>query len=215
MPTGTHQPQRLRGVDRLPPLIALAGSLLLGCTSGDTTANKESKPSAGSRSRVNAVEAKKAPKLDPNDFCTQLPDPSAAKTLTWPALTADAPASSKTKRWINVWATWCAPCVEEMPRITGWKETIGRRVEYDMMFVSADGDPPAVAAFVEQRPAIEGTLELAEAEGLAPWLASLGIDDARLPVHLFVDGDDRLRCVRESGIGDDDEEAVAQLLESI
>lgn len=217
MPTGTHQPQRVRGVDRLPPLIhfGLVGCLSLGCAGGDTATSQEGKPEAGGRSRVNAVQAKKAPKLDPNEFCTVYAEPDAAKPLTWPPLTGDAPASSKTKRWINVWATWCRPCVEELPRLERWKATIGRRASYDLVFLSADGAPEEVAAFAGKHPEVKDSLEIADAEALSPWLSVLGVEAGSLPVHLFVDEQDRVRCIRQSGIQDDDEEAVTQLLESL
>jgi len=198
-------------MDRLSPLIVAAG--LLGCD-GDA-ATKEGKPGAGSRSRVAAVEAKKAPKLDPADFCTVYTEAGDAKALTWPELTGPPPASSQRKRWINVWATWCAPCVEELPRLTRWKQSVGRRAEYDLVFVSADGDAQEVAAFAETHREVKGSLEIADAEALAPWLSDLGVESGSLPVHLFVDGADRVRCIRQSGIGDDDEEAVAQLLEGL
>ncbi len=172
-------------------------------------------PPPAARSRVNAVAAKEAPKLDPADFCEHYATADSAKKLTWPALRQPAEAADEALRWINVWATWCAPCVEELPRIAAWKKTVGKRVDYEMVFVAADGEPADVASFAKTHPEVEGSLELATADALAPWLQGLGLEGTSLPVHLFVDRDDNVRCVRMSGIGDGDEEAVAQLLSGL
>lgn len=198
-------------MDRLSTLIAAGLLVASGCEdSGDAA------PASGSRSRVNAVAAEPVEPADLDAFCESRPSSAEAPKLVWPAL-RQAPAAGKGKRrWINVWATWCRPCVEELPRLASWREPIGKRVPYELMFLSADGDPEAVAAFAADHAEVAGSLEIADAEALAPWLASLGLgESAALPVHLFVDPQDRIRCVRTSGVGDDDREAIAQLLTSL
>lgn len=37
---------------------------------------------------------------------------------------------------VNVWATWCIPCVEEFPHIMRLKETYGE--EFELVFISGD-----------------------------------------------------------------------------
>ncbi|MEN1784913.1 MAG: TlpA disulfide reductase family protein [Bacteroidota bacterium] len=51
--------------------------------------------------------------------------------------------------FVNFWATWCAPCVAEMPSLQALYEQYGRKVH----FVSiAKDDPKAVKQFLEKNP---------------------------------------------------------------
>ena len=40
---------------------------------------------------------------------------------------------------VNFWATWCAPCVKEMPDLLELEEMLGKR--FKVIFISLDSDP--------------------------------------------------------------------------
>ena len=45
-------------------------------------------------------------------------------------------------RWVNLWATWCTPCVEEMALLRQWRDGFARDgapVAFDVQ-ASAEGD---------------------------------------------------------------------------
>jgi peroxiredoxin len=74
-------------------------------------------------------------------------------------------------RLINVWATWCAPCVAEFPALVSLARRVGNR-DFEMVTISMD-DPklqPQVKAFLEkQHVATPGRLKrLLAAEGRGP-----------------------------------------------
>ncbi len=68
-------------------------------------------------------------------------------------------AESKTPMIINLWATWCKPCVEEIPyfikEVDQHNNTIAADTNYiRLLLVSLDfkeGFPDAIAAFAEKR----------------------------------------------------------------
>jgi len=59
--------------------------------------------------------------------------------LDKPGLTALVANDSKKLRLINVWATWCAPCVAEYPSLLLTQRMFGQR---DFEFVSVSADKP-------------------------------------------------------------------------
>ncbi|MEM9456695.1 MAG: TlpA disulfide reductase family protein [Myxococcota bacterium] len=201
-------------MDRLSAIaLALAGSGLLACGDGHRSGGKGATP----RSRVNAVQAKAPAAVDLAGFCEAMHEPAAAPPLALPALRKGSPpAPTGNKRWINVWATWCKPCIEELPRLVQWHREIAARSDFDLVFLSADGDAEAVRTFTQAHPEVADTLELEDAAGLDPWVQSLGLaGSAVLPVHIFVGADDRVRCLRSAGIGPSDRAAVERLLVSM
>lgn len=193
-------------MDRLSTVIVaglVAGAA--GCGGGD-------KP-APARSRVDAVQAAAPAQVDPREFCEVWHEPAAAPALQWPKLTGPAPAASGRSRWINVWATWCKPCIEELPRLARWRDELARKADFELVFLGADGDPAAVQTFAKDHPEVVGSLELQGADALQPWAAAVGVPgQAVLPIHVFVDGKDRVRCVRTAGVGEGDRAAVESLL---
>jgi len=194
-------------MDRLPTLIALA--LLVAC--GDDGGGEA--PAAPGR--VVALPAAESEAEALETFCEVHPEGSDAPTFEWPeAMEGEAPAAGEGWRWVNVWATWCRPCVEEMPRLQGFE----RRLAEDgapvrVAFLSADGDAEAVAAFQEEHPEHPTGPRLPDTEALQAWLGGFGLDEgAPLPIHLFVDPAGKVRCARTAAIGDDDYESVEALV---
>lgn len=50
---------------------------------------------------------------------------------------------------IDFWATWCAPCIVEMPNIKKAREQYGREGEFVVIGISLDQSPKQVSRFVK------------------------------------------------------------------
>lgn len=95
---------------------------------------------------------------------------------------------------LNFWATWCAPCREEMPALSKWQETYGRQ-GLRVIGVSMDDDAAAVREFLRQHPVaypiVMGDARLAEQLG-----GVLG-----LPLSYVIDAQGRV-IARHQGLVD-------------
>lgn len=192
-------------MDRLPHLIGLC--LLAGACAGEPAA-----PAGPAPSRVDAVAAAPAPVVDLGAFCEARPAAGAAPALTWPALHASTPTAPATGRWtwVNVWATWCGPCIEEMPRLMQWPERLGREgAPVDLVFLSTDTDASAVDRFRQKNAWAPDSLLMADGATAPAWVESLGLGlPTVLPLHLFVDPSGRVVCARSGSIQSDAYPAV-------
>jgi thiol-disulfide isomerase/thioredoxin len=201
-------------MDRLP---AVARVLALGCgltlwvaCDGDSGASANP---AGSASRFVAV-AKQDDGRTPEAFCDVYAPGPAARPFAAPALADGGKLPGAGWRWINVWATWCKPCVEEMPLLSEWKERLARDgAQVDLVFLSVDDTAEAVSEFRRAHPHIPETLRIAQLDDLPSLVTGLGLDEATaIPIQAFVAPDQKLRCVRAGAVGPDDYSAVRALL---
>lgn len=132
-----------------------------------------------------------------------------------PAATPAAGAPPRSWRWLNLWATWCAPCLEEMALLATWKAALAKDgVLLDLTLLSVDTPEAEAALRAAVAKGLPGpTSWLRAPADLDPFLASLGVEaGAALPIHALVDKDDRIRCVRVGAIHDRDYGAVRALL---
>jgi thiol-disulfide isomerase/thioredoxin len=182
--------------------------LLVGCDDGP--APKTQAPP----SRVVAVQA--APqRSDASDLCDVQPD--GAVEFTLPELASPAPpARSGTWRWINVWATWCPPCVEELPLIMRFsKELNAQGVPVDLSLLSVDTDEDTVQKFAAAHAEAKESLRIKDLAALESWLGKIGLDGgATLPIQVFVDPQGKVRCARTGAVGESDLPAIKSLLKS-
>jgi thiol-disulfide isomerase/thioredoxin len=177
-------------MDRLPTLIALVA--LVGCD-----AKEKGEPPA---SRTNGAKVAEK-KTDVAAFCDKLHDREKAPAFQTPALASGELAKAAKWRWINVWATWCKPCVEEMPRLVKWQKTM----PFDLQFVSVDESDEVIASYRKLHPEIPETVRLAKPDAQGAWFGELGLDAAApIPVHIFVDPSNHVRCVRAGGVREQD-----------
>ncbi len=117
--------------------------------------------------------------------------------------------------WVNLWATWCTPCVEEMELLGRWRDGFARDgtpVSFELVSVDAADRGEELAAWRARR--LPGPIRWLRAESdLGPFLESLGVArDAMIPVHALVDSSGWLRCVRVGAIHEQDYAAVKALL---
>jgi thiol-disulfide isomerase/thioredoxin len=188
-------------MDRLHPL-----TLPVACLACALACDGEPPAPPPAASRVEAVKAS-----GPDDdaiagFCDVHHAAGAGPAFALPALHASTPApSADGARWLNVWATWCKPCVEELPMLQRWAPRLaGAGGAASIQFLNVDAEPDAVASFRAEHEGVPDSMRLAEPDGLTAWLATLGLDPgAGLPVHVFIGDDERIRCVRAGAVTDD------------
>jgi len=165
-------------------------------------------------SRVNAAktEAKKGPTAE--GFCDVHFAGDSGPKLTLPALTGGSlPATSKSWRWINVWATWCKPCLEEMPRLAKWRDQLGAAGHpIELAFVSVDESDADLAAHRKEHPDTPPSPRLADPKKQADWFAAVGLDGSPpIPVHIFVAPSGHVRCARAGGVRETDYAAIEKV----
>jgi thiol-disulfide isomerase/thioredoxin len=118
--------------------------------------------------------------------------------------------------WVNLWATWCQPCVEEMELLGRWRDGFSRDgLSVGFELVSIDEDPAREKELLAFRAkGLPGPIRwLRSEQDLAPLLDSLGVArEAMIPIHALVDASGWLRCVRVGAIHEQDYAAVKALV---
>jgi thiol-disulfide isomerase/thioredoxin len=183
-------------------LVLCSLGLLFACEENSPKASSEgTKPPA----RFQAVTVKGGVSDKEIDgFC----DARGLGRLKLPELLESSPELTGAT-WVNVWATWCKSCVEEMPMIAGWQEKLGAK----LIFISADEDPEALSKFQTTHPQFPPTLRMKTPEELSDWLTENRIDSGSgLPLHLFVNDKGDIVCARTGAIAEHHYGVVAELL---
>lgn len=118
-------------------------------------------------------------------------------------------------RWVNLWATWCHPCIEEIGLLGKWHESLKKDgIALDLDLYSVDDEEAALTSWMKKTN-MPGTVRWLKggANDLPAVLESLGVDKgAPIPVHALVDGNGKLRCVRTGSVHDEDYGAVKAIL---
>jgi len=166
------------------------------------------------RRRVIAVTAK-AETGDPfAEFCDVSAESGVQRRFRLPQVTGVRKRSENSFRWVNIWATWCKPCIEEMPMLVQWQKRLREEgVPFDLEFVSVDESFDIANAFIQKHPQLPRSLHLKDPNALPSWIQQLGLDStAGLPIHIFVDQKGGIRCVRAAAITPGNYATVARLL---
>ena len=118
--------------------------------------------------------------------------------------------------WVNLWAAWCAPCKEEMPRLQSFAARVSQGGgELALAFVSLDDDERQLEQFLAAQPdtGVRSTFWLREGRERDEWLAAAALGkDPTLPVQLLVDPKGKVRCIVNGAIADQDYPEVAAIV---
>ena len=171
-------------------------------------------PPPPTRSRVDAVAAQpdKDNKLDA--FCEVRSDAAGARTLGWPQMDGEVPASGDGWTWVSLWATWCGPCIEEVPLMRSWEEKLAADgLPVAVQHVSVDAAAEDLSAYRDKHADAPTGPRVTDQAAVAPWLTDLGLDEgAAIPIHLFVDPDQKIRCIRVGAVSAPDYTTVKKIV---
>jgi thiol-disulfide isomerase/thioredoxin len=186
-------------------LSVVAGVFVTGCGPGTTD--------VPGPSRVDVVLADDTGKKLAG-FCEVLAPADKAQTFAWPDLDGANPATVDGWQWVSLWATWCEPCLAEMPMIERWDTKLASEgVPVTIQHVSVDATSEDLTAFRAKHDDAPTGPRVADQAAVEPWLTSLGLDrGAAIPIHVFVDASDKVRCVRVGAVSEGDYRTVKHLL---
>ena len=190
-------------------LLGVLGLVLGACPNDQSHGSGTQAPS-----RVVAVAAGKRDS-DARGLCDELPPGAKAAEFSFPPLTSPAPAAKAGHfRWVNLWATWCPPCVEELALIKRFAADLNKAGKpVDLVLLSVDQTDEVVTAYQAKHSEARGSLRVKEPLSVEDWLSGLGLSgSAALPIHLFAGPDNKLRCVRSGALNDGDFARIEALL---
>ena len=185
------------------------GVLAAGCGGGG------GETPAPSRSRVDVVltEADQGPDLEA--FCEVVVPAGQNRTLAWPELDGAAHPDVDGWTWTSLWATWCVPCLEEMPRMERFVEKLhGEGLDVTVQHVSVDATAEDLERYRKEHPGTPDGPRIMDQAAVDPWLTEQGLDaGASIPIHIFIDPEDRIRCIRMGAVSEHDYAAVKKIIQ--
>ena len=195
---------------------ALLFLILLTCVGCAGCNEKSTQPVASSRYEAVKAASDPAARWCDNSF------PGAAPRLTLPPMAAPKPGGNpvalpKGKRvWVNLWATWCQPCLREMPLLLKWRDDLRKDGgDVEVLFLSLDEDASAYDNFLAQRKDIASAkvARVASQHDYEQWSKAFMKDPATpIPIHMLATADGSLRCIRSGSLREGDYAAAKSVL---
>lgn len=126
-----------------------------------------------------------------------------------------APEKAAGWTWLNAWATWCTPCVEEMGLLNRWHEALDREglpVAFELLSIDEPAAEPELEAWTKKN--LPGPIRWVKSqEDFGVFLDSIGVErNASIPIHVLVDPKGLVRCVRVGAIHEQNYGAVRDLV---
>jgi thiol-disulfide isomerase/thioredoxin len=168
------------------------------------------RPEAPPVSRYDAV---KAPSASATRWCDDS-FAGRAPRLALPPLAA--PVAGRTQAalpvgkriWVNLWATWCQPCLREMPLLLKWQDDLRKDgVDVDVVLLSVDEDGEALQKFLGERKDLAGAkiARVSSQSAYEGWVKSYVKDPATpIPLHLLANSAGEVRCLRAGSLRESD-----------
>jgi len=169
----------------------------VGCVS--TAAALSGAAWAQHHENLRSVKSLKAGKAQLDPVTLQLSGPSGANT--------SLEAQRGKPFLLHVWATWCGPCKQELPKLDAFMASLGTDCPIIPVAV-ASATPEKVAAFLDAAGLKHIPAWTVDKAAYKAWLKT---SDVAIPVTYLIDGSGRLRASAEGGVNWSAPNAAQQL----
>jgi thiol-disulfide isomerase/thioredoxin len=183
------------------------------------SSNAAAAPTASTVAAATKPTAPAAPKKLCVDQSPHTAPKGAVKTASAPgaeALPANISFGVGKWVWVNLWAAWCGPCKEELPRILNFHSRLrSSGVMVDLALVSLDDDERQLQRFLEGQPekGVRASYWLPEGGGRDTWIQALGAKNSNeLPVHALIAPSGQVACLIQGAVEDSDYAAIAKIM---
>jgi thiol-disulfide isomerase/thioredoxin len=186
--------------------------LLLAVLAGCPAKTREPPPT----SRYEAVKAAAAPASRWCDTSGPGPRLTLPPLAPPPAGRAQPTLLAGRRTWLNLWATWCQPCLREIPLLLKWQGDLRKDgVDVDVLLLSLDDDAPTLDKFLAGRQDLRAAKigRIASQSDYEQWLKGFVKDPSvPIPIHLLGSSDGGLACVRNGSLREGDYPAAKAAL---
>ncbi len=118
--------------------------------------------------------------------------------------------------WLNLWATWCKPCVREMPLVIAFGAHLrDEGMSLKNAFVSLDEPGAELQGFIRKQPELLGatSVRLKSPDDLDGWTGQYGLKSGTtIPINVIIAPGGAVRCVRAGSIAEGDYARVRDVL---
>jgi thiol-disulfide isomerase/thioredoxin len=163
--------------------------------------------------RAQSVKASPSART-PESFCDRYNKADSAPFPAFPALTdLSTGGSGRIKSggkwaWINIWATFCQPCLREMDTLAIWKDQLAsEKIPIDLIFISVDEGTDVVKKYIarNRRFSTFPSFHAPESAALEAAIKPLGLGSLdSIPMHILIDPEGKVRCTRAGALNNDD-----------
>ncbi len=186
-------------------LLALATVVLAGCANaGDGSGPGQPEPEQTAIEVQGVASCAELPQMTPSGGTTSDRLPQLQLSCLTPGPTIDLAALSGRPVLVNLWASWCGPCREEMPILQAAHEQYGEQVQF--LGVDSKDTLEAGASFL-------GDIGVTYPQVVDPegeLLNHLGVPG--LPVTVLLDDEGRIAATH---VGQLDSESIEELLVNV
>ena len=195
---------RADGWHRRIGLLALAAVVLAGCATDAGDGTGQSAPEQTAVQVQGVASCDTLPQGASSDEATSDRLPPLELSCLTPGPSIDLAALSGRPVLVNLWASWCGPCREEMSALQAAHEQYGEQVQF--LGVDSKDTTEAGAAFLDD---IGVTYpQVVDPEG--ELLNHLGVPG--LPVTVLLDDEGRIAATH---VGQLDSESIEELLDNV
>jgi thiol-disulfide isomerase/thioredoxin len=177
---------------------------------------KNAEPTSSARYQAVKAAVEPASRWCDTSFTREAPRLSLPPLAPAPAGRSQVTLTKGKRHWVNLWATWCQPCLREIPLLLEWQRDLRKDgVDVEVILLSVDEDGATLDKFLGERKDLQSAkvARVTSQHDYEQWVKSFVKDPSTpIPIHMLSSTDGEVRCVRNGSLREGDYPAAKAVL---
>jgi len=190
--------------------------LFLGLCALAGCPGKDAQPTPSSRYQAVKAAAPPASHWCDTSFAKDAPRLTLPPLAPPPAGRIQPTLLAGKRTWVNLWATWCQPCLREIPLLLKWQGELRKDGEdVDVLLLSIDDDGQELDKFLAGRKDLQAAkiARVTNQTDYEQWVKAFVKEaGAPIPIHLLGSANGEVRCVRSGSLHEGDYPSAKSVL---